>query len=129
MTRKLRDPNARLQRIGQMPVEVQLKEVREVLVDIWGLVDPFSGAQSGNYTITGNANIERAIMTNSAPATVTLPAFPADLQEVFVKRTDAQVTIDGNGNTIDGQLTKILGVQYDGAHMIYTDAAGEWSLI
>jgi len=129
MARNLRDPNARLQMIGQKPTEVQLKEVREVLIDMWSLVSPFSASQTTSYTVTGNVGHERVIMANTSSATVTLPSFPDDLSEVSIKRTDAQVTIDGNGKNIDGQTTLILGTQYDGAHMVYTDAAGEWSLI
>jgi len=129
MSRKTRNPNARLQRIGEKTTEQQLIEVRETLVDMWALISPFSAPQTGDYTVTGNVAIERVIMTNAASATVTLPTSPDDLAEVFVKRTDAQVTIDGNGKTIDGQATQILGTQYDGAHMLYTDAAGEWSFV
>ena len=136
MARNTRNPNARLQRIESpgshhmaMPLDKQVQEIREVLVDMWALISPFSAPQTGDYTVTGNVAIERVIMTNTASATVTLPTSPDDLAEVFVKRTDAQVTIDGNGNTIDGQATQILGSQYDGAHMLYTDAAGEWSFV
>ena len=68
-------------------------------------------------------------MTNTSAATVTLPAFPTDLLEVTIKRTDAQITIDGNGKLIDGQATQILGTLYDGANMIYTDAVGGWSFV
>jgi hypothetical protein len=136
MSRKTRNPNARLQRIEArgahhtpMPVDKQVQEIRDVLVDMWALISPFSAAQTGDYTVTGNVALERVVMTNTTAATVTLPANPKDLAEVFVKRTDAQVTIDGNGKTIDGQATQILGSQYDGAHMLYTDAAGEWSFV
>ena len=129
MSRRIRNPNARLQMIGRRPTEVQLQEIREVLVDMWSLIDPFSGSQTGDYTVTGDAAIERVIMANTVAATVTLPAFPDDLSEVFVKRTNAQVTLDGNGKTIDGQDKQILGQQYDGAHLLYTDAAGEWSFV
>ncbi len=129
MPRRTRNPNARLQQIGGKTAEQQLVEVREALVDMWALISPFSAPQDGDYTVTGNVAIERVVMTNTTSATVTLPTSPDDLAEVFVKRTDAQVTIDGNGKTIDGQATQILGTQYDGAHMLYTDAAGEWSFV
>lgn len=129
MPRNIRNPNARLQGIGQKSTETQLKEIREVLVDMWALVSPFSAPHTGDYTVSGNVALERVIMTNTVAATVTLPVSPKDLAEVFVKRTDGQVTIDGNGTTIDGQATQILGTQYDGAHMLYTDAAAEWSFV
>ena len=98
-------------------------------MDLWYTTSPFSASQSDNYTTTGMVAHERVIMTNIAPKTVTLNANPADLEEVTVKRTDAQVTLDGNGKTIDGQPTKILGNLYDGANIVYTDAAGEWSIV
>ena len=96
---------------------------------MWSIVGPFSASHEGDTALTGNIAHERVIMANTSPAVVKLAEFPGDLQEVTVKRTNAQVTLDGNGKTIDGQSEQILGTLYDGAHMIYTDAAGEWSFI
>ena len=93
------------------------------------LISPYSSSRTEDYTVTGKVAHERVIMANATAATVTLPPFPKELAEVTVKRTDAQVTIDGNGKLIDGQPTQILGTLYDGAHLIYTDAASEWSFI
>ena len=128
-SRRLRDPNSRLQGLSKMEPKRAVREIRDVLVDIWYIINPFSSSQDGDYTTTGAVAIERVIMTNTVSRTVLLHPFPSDLDEVIVKRTDAQVTLDGNGKTIDGSATKILGTQYDGAHLIYTDAAAGWSFI
>ena len=128
--RKLRDPNARLQHIANRAPEIQIKEIREVLVDMWALVSPFHASQDDSYTTTGKVAHEVVVMTNTVSATVTLHKLPADGDRVTVKRTDAQVTVDTEGTEkIDGQDEIILGAQYDAPQFIYTDAGGEWSII
>ena len=128
-TRKLRNPNARLQGIGVKPTEVQLKEIRDVLVDLWSLVSPSYSSTSVSLTTSGAVAHEIVVCANTIPIVVTLHAGPKDGDAVTVKRTDAQVTITPSGKNIDGEASQILSAQYDGAHMVYTDAAGEWSFV
>ena len=128
-TRKLRNPNARLQGIGVKPTEVQLKEIRDVLVDLWSLVSPSYSSTTTALTTSGKVAHEIVVCANTSAITVTLHANAKDGDEVSIKRTGAEVTVSGNGNTIDGETTLILGTLYDGAHLVYTAAAGEWSII
>lgn len=69
---------------------------------------------------------------NIVPITISLPATPANYDVVRLKRAStsvANVTIAGNGNTIDGASSLIVGGVYNAPYLIYTTAAGEWSLI
>jgi len=129
--RRLRDPNARLQSLTfpqDKATSAMLVQIRESLVDIWAVVSPAPITASGDYEVTGKVAVETVICTNTSASTITLPAQPDDLAEVVVKATNSTVTVTGNGKTIDGSATKIL-TAYDGMHIVYTDAAGEWSII
>jgi len=129
MARKFRDPNARLVNLVELPVEKSLVQIRESLVDIWGLVSPFSASQTADYTLSGNIGHERVICANTTAITITLNPKPKDLEEFTIKRAGTgAVTIDGNGNTMDGKSTVALKL-YDGPNGIYTDAAAEWSWV
>ena len=123
------DPNYLPSRLSADDLDRNWPDIRQYLIDSWAIISPYSEAHSGDHTVTGNAAHERCIMTNTVAAIVTLPELPDDLTEVTVKRAGAQVTINGNGKTIDGSATKILGTLYDGLNLIYTDAAGEWSIV
>ena len=120
--RKLRNPNA-------LTAQPTPQEIRGSMVDMWGLISPYSASQTGDYTLTGAIAHERVICANTVAVTITLNAKPKDLEEFTIKRTGTgAVTINGNGKTMDGCATVAL-VQYDGPHGIYTDAAGEWSFV
>lgn len=121
--RRLRDPNTLDTR------EPNLLDIRRVLIDFWYLISPHTDSQTGNYTTTGEVALETVICTNSSPSIVTLHPLPADGDEVIVKRQNAQVTIEGNGQTIDGQTEMILGTRYDSPHMVWTESGDEWSII
>jgi len=128
--RKLRNPNARLQGIGIKPTEVQLKEIRDVLVDLWSLVSPYFSSVTADFTTSGKVAHEIVICANTSAITVTLHAKAKDGDQVTIKRTGTgSVTVSGNGNTIDGSSTIVLGSAYAGPHLIYTAAAGEWSIV
>lgn len=89
----------------------------------------YSSSATGDYAISGNYEYEILVMANTTAATVTLPASPEDQRRVSIKRTNALVTIDGNGKNIDGFPILVLNRLYDAPHLIYTDAAGEWSIL
>jgi len=129
MGRKFRDPNARLTNLVTLPIERALVEIRESLVDIWGLVSPFSASQTADYTLTGRVGHERVICANTVAITITLNATPKDLEEFTIKRAGTgAVTINANGKAMDGKSTLSLKL-YDGPNGVYTDAAGEWSWV
>ena len=119
MTRILRNPKAMN---ASNPAEV-----KRVLIDIWALISEAPLTITADYTTTGRVALERLICTNTTAIVIKLDAGPADGDEVIVKQKNAAVTIDGNGNTIDGDATKVLSL-YDGAHLVYADGDAEWSL-
>lgn len=69
-----------------------------------------------------------AFGTLSAIASVTLPATPSDGYSVRVKAapnsTDYNVTVDGNGNTIDSSSTFTMDVDHMAADFVFV--GGEW---
>ncbi len=84
---------------------------------------------SGDYTVAGTSNYEIVVMTNSGAAVVYLPLAPDNLLEVAVKRTNAQVTVNGNGKNIDGAATKVLGTALESVCMTYINLTGEWVIL
>ncbi len=120
--RNLRNPNA-------LPAQPSPEQLRDSLVDIWSLVSPHTDSVSASHTTSGAVALETLICTNSIAITVTLHGKPADGDEVVVKRQNAQVTIAGNGQTIDGAATLVLSAQYDAPHLHYTESGSEWSII
>lgn len=76
---------------------------------------------------------EMVIVTGGVPLTITLPPAPAVGDSIIVKGGSglasgaAPITVDGNGNTIDGTATKNITTAYGAFWLIYTGA--EWSLI
>lgn len=105
------------------------EQIRKVLVDMWYIISPATIKLTGDYTVSGAVAVETLVGVNTTAITVKLNTTPLDLQEVKVKRTDAQITIDGNGKTIDGESTLILGTLYDGPHLVFTENADEWSIL
>ena len=129
--REVREPEAL-----RVPEEYDTRHeenVREVLIDLYGLVKPFVTNQSGDYTTTGEAAFEyvRTTSTGTGTQTISLHATPRDLDRVQVKRAGtAPVTVDTDGSeTIDGNASITIGSQYDAPLMMYTDEAGEWELV
>jgi hypothetical protein len=82
-----------------------------------------------DYTTTGAVALERLIGTNAAPITIKLHARPNDGDRVWVKRTDAQITLEGNGNTIDGETEWVLATKYDDVMVEWSDDADEWLIM
>ncbi len=122
MTRKLLDPNS----LNAVPLA---QDLRRALVDLWSIVSPAPVAVTAAHTVSGRVAVETLICTNTGAVTVTLNVSPFDMQEVKVKRTDAQVTIDGNGKNIDGSATLVLSAIYDAPHLVYSEDHGEWSIL
>lgn len=77
-------------------------------------------------TITTDYNMDgtnHAVMIDASSGNVTL-TMPSDVENghrLIIKRIDSSsntVTIDGNGNTIDGETTLTIPFQYDAPHLI-----------
>lgn len=130
-SRRIRDPNARMRHLGKLPVEKQLKEIRNALVDMWAVVNPFFIGKDASYTTTGGAAWEVVVCTNTGSITISLHSNPKDGDQVTVKRQNTgAVTVDTAGSeTIDGAASKSIASQYDFLTVVYTDAGSEWSII
>lgn len=87
-------------------------------------------ALGGTATLT---SADYMYLVNSVPATVTLPASPTAGQIYFIKDSDGAatpasfITIDGNGNTIDGNATIRIRRSYGAFTIVYNGAA--WNII
>ena len=101
----------------------------KLILDIWRCVAITSSSQTGTEYTTGDSGHEIVIWKNTSAAVGKLNANPKDGDMVTFKRTKEAVTMDGNGNKIDGETDILLGATYDAPTVIYTDAAGEWSLV
>ncbi len=111
---------------SSQPVTEDALEVLYPMVNA-GLVPQTSViAASAAFTTTGTQVV---ICTNTAAMTIKLNATPDDGEEVEIKRQNAAVTIDGNGQTVDGATSVVILAQYDSPHLVYTVAANEWSII
>ena len=112
-----------------LPARPSPEEIRKALTDMWAQISTVPQSISDDYTTTGNTGVEVLVCTNPMPITITLHEGPSSLSEVKIKRQNAQVTIDPQSNTIDGESLLVLGTRYDGPHLIYTDEGGEWSIL
>ena len=79
------------------------------------------------YTTTG---LEDLVVVTS-DVTITLNATPDDGEKVEVKRvtTAGNVTVDGNGNNIDGDTTFTLLSNYGAYDFIYSVTEGGWLIL
>ena len=66
------------------------------------------------------------ICNNTTPITLTLNDSPDDGEELIIKRLGSSVVVSG---AIDGATSKTIASKYDAPHLVYTVAAGEWSII
>ena len=105
------------------------EDIRAALVSIWYWVSEAPLSITEDYTTTGSVALEKIIGTNTSAIIIKLHDRPADGDQVWIKRTDAQITLDGNGNTIDGETEWVLGTKYDDVLVEYSDLAGEWLVV
>lgn len=87
---------------------------------------PLFVSTASNHTTAGNEIVEA-----TTSITVTLNANPANEERVTVKRntTTGAVTINGNGNNIDGDSTYTMLINYEGVDLIFSIDSGEWLII
>jgi 6-phosphogluconolactonase len=81
-------------------------------------------ATDGDYTLRCDAT--------AAPFSVTLQAVPLHGDIKNIKKIDGSVnavTIDGNGNNIDGAATQIIYGQYISYTIQYDSSSGTWNII
>lgn len=90
-----------------------------------------SSLKTANYTIV-NGDYFIGIGTLSSNIIISLPSSPSTSDQYIIKDVNGTVgdgyivTIDGNGNDIDGQVTFILAQNYSSITVVYTGA--QWSV-
>lgn len=77
-----------------------------------------------NVTVSGNTTI---ICTSAL--TVTLASAPLDKDLVKVKQTNGNVTINGNGNNIDGDSSVIMRRNFTGLDLVFSSTADAWFIV
>lgn len=89
---------------------------------------PVSTKTSGPYTIVAT-DFFLVGDTTSGSFTINLPATPTAGDTYCIKKSVAAntLTVDGNGNTIDGSATQVITTQYVAITVIYNGT--EWSII
>ena len=81
---------------------------------------------TSDHSVTSN---EIIICDNLSSITITLLPLPDDQQRVTVKRANEAVTIDGNGQLIDGKEEITLSRRYTSLTFVYSSDAGYWSIV
>lgn len=112
--RKLRNPKA-----GGDP--------NQVLIDLYNYVAPSEVVVTTDYTDPGVAGIHKIVCNNTTAITIDLTDKPKDLNKVQVIRANTgAVTIDGNGNNINGSATYSIASQYDSVTVEWFEEIGRW---
>lgn len=87
---------------------------------------------TGNYTAT-TSNYVIFCNTTGSSFTITLPASPVDGQVYKIKDVgnafSYNITVSGNGNTIDGSSTFIINTQRGGVEIVYDQTLDEWMVM
>lgn len=98
-----------------------------------GLIGVNTGAFSTITTITSNYTASSGelvdVDASGGAVTVTLPSSPSASDFVHVSKRDSSsntVTIDGNGNNINGETSQSIGTQYNAITMYYNGT--EWAI-
>lgn len=86
----------------------------------------------GNYTVQPSDYVVTINKVTPEITTVTLPSSPTASRSIIVKdgagnAGSFNITIDGNGNTLDGQSTQILDTDYESVEIIFNGT--EWNVI
>ena len=108
-------------------IELRLDLIEAALIIINARLTYLEGTMvvtAVNVTASGNTTI---ICTDSL--TVTMALNPLDKDLVKVKQTNGNVTIDGNGNNIDGDSSVIMRRNFTGLDMVYSSTADAWFIV
>lgn len=87
---------------------------------------------SGPVTVASDDYVITIDKTVPTATTVTLPSVPTTSRSLIIKDGQGQagannITISGNGNTIDGSATYVINVSWGAAELIYNGT--EWNII
>lgn len=115
--RKLRNPKAE-------------GDLQRVLIDLYDYVAPMRTTITADYTTSNLAGLEIVVCNNTSPVTIDLTNKTKDLNRVRVVRANTgTVTLDGNGNTINGASTQSVASQYDSMTVEWLEDVEEWIII
>lgn len=86
----------------------------------------------GDYAVQPDDYIITVVKTVPEITTITLPAVPTESRSIIVKdgqgeATDFNITIDGNGQTIDDAPTLVMSVNWGSYEIIYNGT--QWNVI
>ena len=105
----------------------------------WGTATSGGGAGSGTVAAAKTANYTATTSDNTIPCdtsgggfTITLPASPDEGQIINVKKTSTDantLTIDGNGNNIDGSATVTTTATTRPDFSMQFSAATDWMIL
>jgi hypothetical protein len=82
-------------------------------------------------TYTAGSNGEEIILADSTSNSITITLDKDELIDLHVKWIAGgnTVTIDGDGDDIDGSATLVLGSLYDSTHLVYSSPNAEWYVV
>lgn len=116
-------------------------ELREADLSRLNVIEQNSGYTTGlkkqTTAQTADFNVSDVMLgievdASGAAVTATLPASPRDGHMVIVVKTDAtanNVTLDGNGNNINGAATLSWNTQYESKIVVYFKASDRWYVV
>lgn len=110
-------------------VAIQFNDLRQAVVDAYGITEFFQTVQTGDYT-TGDTPTVFVVMDNASAATLTAYEDPLDGYVIIVSRQGAgTVTFDADANdnnTVEGSATFTV----DGAAIFrYSEAETDWKCV
>lgn len=88
-----------------------------------------SSLSVGVDLLVGEDNFAIDVDASGAARTITLLSDPKDGLMHIISKSDAtanNITIDGNGNNINGAASISFNTQYEGRYLIYMGGSGEW---
>jgi len=86
--------------------------------------------KSAAYTLTAT-DVNITADAAGGAFSLDLVASPSDGQTYFIRRVNGGanvVTIDGNGDNINGAATLALNAQYESVILVYNSTDGEWGI-
>ena len=103
--------------------------LRELLIEAYNGYSFYESRQTADYTLGGTVKDELAMFNGTSAQIAYLPVNPKDGQTCTILRENTgAVTINGNGNTINGAATLSVALKGDSYTLIYSKAAGEFKI-
>jgi hypothetical protein len=110
-----------------------IDEISSEATDVSGLTFPYpfqslrfipdTVVVYGDYTLP---TTQRVICANATPSTITMNDAPEDMETAYITRAMDQITIDGNGKTINGETSITVTEQYTTLNIVYITEIDGW---